>query len=301
MKCSNLNGKFLKFSCILLLAVSSNIAACSSVSVPTPSETLMALNDKYAPEYNPEALPILPPSYSVSAGIWVKDGIPATPVTTTVQFISHDAPDYIQLSEESMRGVDCEPYSSNPMALKCETGSPLLEFDCDRLDKPYNLVVGLNPAYPLIAECEIDPLKERNGNYLYRAGCIVAWKVGYVFEIKGNYTLVKTLSEMQAIFAPIESPKEALSYAIAVTGLEPMFNFDDVDFQNTVFYQNKIEGTHVAKIENGYSIHLFQRQSCGCDTYITSEIDITVDFNGEIFWDKAMPIYIRFEPGLCVD
>ena len=48
--------------------------------------------------------------------------------------------------------------------------------------------------------------------------------VRYIVYQEGQFRLVSTFDEFRALYAPIESADEALSYALATTGLSARYN-----------------------------------------------------------------------------
>lgn len=214
-----------------------------------------------------------------------------------------------------IREVGC---SGNGYSMKCSSSSPLSQFKCDELDDPRDIGAGIYSIRPVIATCLYGPPSYNfdpptgpstsgdRQNYLFETGCMFRHKVGYIFKVNGNYVLVTTAKEMQEVFAPIDSPLKALSYAQMVTGLEAIYRVSAMavhraDEDAPIFIQKTVTGTHVVESENGYLVNLYDRGiSCGCHgDFVTTQVTILIDRAGELKWGDRTPIYhIR---GGCVD
>jgi hypothetical protein len=133
----------------------------------------------------------------------------------------------------------------------CEEDSPLAALGCDRIRKPSELVGGLEPSLP-IAVCLIEPLGNRDGpesadvrtpaegEYFYRTGGLYPIYVRYVLFRDGQFHFVKNEREFREVFAPIESPDEALSYALAVRNLSAYY---DLEYDPTYEYFVRLEAS----------------------------------------------------------
>jgi hypothetical protein len=278
------------------------IAACSQSArepakegvCPTSAPIKRTINPIDAPKYNKDATPVIPPDYSRSVSIW-RDGVPATPVACGPQITDYPERPFAG-SLVLLERLGCAPMSPGGHILECGTDSPLVSLDCDTLSRPFELVTGLDPAYPVVAECWHYDLDHR---HLYLAGCIARVGVGYVFEINGEYVLADAAETIQELFVPIDSTDEALSYAQMLTGLRAMFAFQ-ADYDVTMFYQEVVEGSHATETDEGYVAHLYHQQVCGCDTFVTSQVDIIVKRDGSVTWGDVEPTYVEFRPW-CVD
>jgi hypothetical protein len=64
----------------------------------------------------------------------------------------------------------------------------------------------------------------------------------YLLLKDGHYRLIATEAELQALFAPVESADEALSFALVATDLAAKFGLENAGGQ---YYAETIEGTHL--------------------------------------------------------
>lgn len=246
------------------------------------------------PEYDSQATPVLPPDYSVSASIW-REGIPATPIALEPQIIEYPKPSFAG-SLALLDQLGCAPTSPEGYILECRDDSPLASLDCDTLSRPSELATGLDPAYPVVAECWHH---DSEHDHLYFAGCLGRVGVGYVLEISDEYRVVDAFETMQELFAPIDSTQEALSYAQMTTGLAAVFG-PRRDYGDTVYFQEVVEGSHATETDGGHIVHLYHEEVCGCYAFVTSQVDIIVNRDGSVEWGDAEPTYVVFRR-VCVD
>jgi hypothetical protein len=302
-----------KVTVITVASALSLLAACSptdafptdvavgdqaSADQPEIAQPSAAFANEFTPKYN--ASPRLPPDYSVSRGIW-PEGIPAAPIRGEPQFIDHPEPELFSIDEALIEEAKCSRRLSGTY-LDCTFTSPLMAFDCHGFRLPVEITSGLEPDYPIVAECLYEPndTDEANDEYVYRAGCLYADNIGYIFEIDEEYVLVNTAEEMQELFAPIESPEEALAYAQMLTGMQARQDFY-LEPEHTVYFTSVLEDTYVTQTDPGYVVHLYHSQVCGCDTYLTSKVDVIVNRNGAMAWGDTSPAYLEIYMGMCVD
>jgi hypothetical protein len=193
----------------------------------------------------------------------------------------------------------------------CEGDSPLAALGCDRIREPTELLGGLAPSYP-IALCFIEPFRNPDeseladdrmpaeGEYFYRTGGLYPIFVRYVLFGDDQFRLVKTEEEFRGIFSPIDSPDEALSYALAVTNLSAYYDLEfNPDYE---YFVNELEDTYVDVVEDGYIVHLYRYQVFGCGPHNTSAVDLLVTHQGFVEEVAREAVYKDpSEDDLCVD
>jgi len=181
----------------------------------------------------------------------------------------------------------------------CPEGGPKDEWGCEVLQSVSPLLGGLDPA-PLAA-CIVrghDALPE--GEFLYSTGCAYPGYIRYVVAENGSLRLVHNLEELRALAAPIETPEEALSYALASQGLSALY---DLSIDSSFRYQTRtLEETHVETTNEGYRVLLFNDYLCGCGPHTTFAVPVEVSRGGEVMRLEPQPIFQNPEyDGLCVD
>jgi hypothetical protein len=202
--------------------------------------------------------------------------------------------------------VDTLPFQNagcgvSPNYPPCEATSPLGELGCMTIRDTSPLLGGLSPAYPLVY-CLSRYQRGKNDQdpALFHRACLAGQNYRLALYKDGQIQLVNDLAELQAAFAPIETTDEALSYALATTGLDPLFGYQ----RNSTFryLTQQIEDTNVTPTGNGYLVHLFDGYLCGCGPHTFYSVDVTVTRDGQIEVGKRQPV--SEDPkmdGLCID
>ena len=212
--------------------------------------------------------------------------------------INHDSPEF-SLDTTGFDDSSCPEQNGFRI---CQPEGALGQNGCEQLRLPGEVLSGLQPAFPLRLCLKrsngSQPLAE--GEFIYREGCLMSEYVRYAVIQDGQLKILKSISDMQNAYAPIESEGEALSYALAVTGLGVRYGLTaQTDLR---YFVDRLEDTNVQQIPQGYRVHLFDYKLCGCGPHPTYAVDVLVTSDGQvrelsrekIFEDPA-------EDGLCVD
>ncbi|MBP1694562.1 MAG: hypothetical protein H6Q37_2445, partial [Chloroflexi bacterium] len=88
------------------------------------------------------------------------------------------------------------------------------------------------------------------------------------------YYIASNPGIVQDLYAPIETPEEALSYALLLTNYEPKYNQGII--ANAEYFTPVIEDTHVDKLANGFGLHLFVSEPTSSCESSTSAVDVLV-------------------------
>ncbi len=227
-----------------------------------------------------------------SNGFW--SGTPTDSLTeATPQFIQYDPPIMPTPDINAFLHDGCQV--KNGHDLDCPTDSPLSEFECSYLLTPDPILGALQPAYP-IAKCQLgyDKNPSESGNFIYEEGCLDHRWVQFIIFRDGQYQPIRRAADLQAAYAPIESPEEALSYAVATTGLKARFDLTpSPDYRYEV---SQIEETHIKVIDDTFTINLFEYKSCGCGPHPLSMVVVSVARDGQVF--SAAPTDLFRNPEL---
>jgi hypothetical protein len=184
----------------------------------------------------------------------------------------------------------------------CPPDSPLGQLDCDYIATPGSYLGGLDPAYPLNLCWRLG----RGGQtlpreqYLYREGCLLPQYARYVIVQDGQYRLLESQADFQQTFAPITSQDEALSYALAVTGLSAYYALEaSPGFR---YFVDRLEDSHVVETPQGYLVYLYHYQFCGCGPHTTSYVEVLIKPDGSLQETGRTPVFEDPEQdGLCID
>lgn len=173
---------------------------------------------------------------------------------------------------------------------------------CSTVKAPNQLWGGLDPAYPM-AECAVPANDDSvfvDLPNLYKSGCTLPVYHSLLIYQDGEYKNINHLSVLQETFAPIESPDEALSYALLATGTYALYA-QKVDW-NQDYFQRVLEDTHVEQISDGWLINLFKYQLCGCNDHYEYSIEVLVTFDGNVTAGEYVPLDgDPLQRGMCVD
>jgi len=226
----------------------------------------------------------------------------ATPTPTPTEFpkiINHEKP-AMKVDFSPFEGIGC---------IECGKQSPLYKLGCLSIAKN-ELLGGFTPVYP-IAGCgyffeEIEGTEDI-GSVDLSVECL-----SYIATINGvlcgrlvifkdsNYLLVKNFDELRTLFAPVDSPQEALSFALATSNYSAEYG-QSVN-SKYVYSVSEVEDTFVETIADGYLVHLFYTPSAGCGPFNTEAVEVKVTFDGYLQEMNRYPIYRDpSNDNLCVD
>jgi hypothetical protein len=200
--------------------------------------------------------------------------------------INHNPPS-LSVSFSKFQEIAC-PLDENGY-LNCDSGHPLSALDCDDIFAPPSLFGGLDPAYPF-AICQIDAIYGNSsdetkaeidaGEYFYYEGGLSGKYIRYIVFRNDEFLLLKSEKEFREVYAPIESPEEALSYVLAVTNLSASYGI--VLDPASEYETNTIEDTFVTATSDGYDLLLYYYAAYGCGPHWTSAVLVHISREGII-------------------
>jgi hypothetical protein len=215
------------------------------------------------------------------------------------KFINHSQPDL----SVPIDATGCLKDGSG----QCISDSTRAAMGCDEIQVPPSLVGALNPSYPM-AVCQIIPEQataqtqaeiEKELYFFYTGGLFGSY-IRYVIVQEGQFRLLKSEAEFRAVYAPVESAEEALSYVLAVTNLSAYYG---LAYNPAYKYEvGTIEDTHVTLEPDGYRLHLFHDAVFGCGPHWISEVEMHVSAEGVIQELSRKPIFRDpNQDEVCVD
>jgi WD40 repeat protein len=195
----------------------------------------------------------------------------------------------------------------------CPSGSLLAGLGCDLVERPFG---GLEPSYPA-AICwgrtfSHSPWGDTQGNEgRCRLEAVFGWERAffcYVVFQDGQFVLLGTEDEFREVFAPVETDKEALSYALAVmagrrsTVWGSLRQYYGLQLNPELEYAvDVLEDTHVETTVDGYLVHLFLYDEWDCVGYPDIyAVDLHVTFQGYVEQVSRELVY-RDPSGRCLD
>ncbi len=209
--------------------------------------------------------------------------------------IQHPAPE-IKMDHSYFENLGC----FNDPACLPDNFRDLLDYPIDYISRPNDLLGGLNPSLPLAVARTNGFNAEDEFPAVYINSCMIQQYIRYLVLVNGELQLIDSVEKLAAIYAPIESENEALSYAIEATGLSALYDLDQSP--NLKRFTDTLEETYVSKQDGGYLVHLFDTFLCGCGPHIVQSVDLVVSTDGSITFSDAIDAYSDPElDGLCID
>lgn len=204
------------------------------------------------------------------------------------KFVNFQAPD-LKMDLKIFQDVGCKLDQEGK--LRCSPSEPPFNrLGCYEVTPASPLLGGLKPAASLM-KCLLEPQPDvsvSENDYLYNEGCLAPSYVRYVLYKDRQFTLLKNLADLQAAFAPIETPAEALSYAMAATGFQAFFGLKD---DNLRYKVAQIADTHVEIVEGRFDVTLYSYALCGCGPHAMNRRVVHVGPQGDINADDPLPVW----------
>jgi hypothetical protein len=160
----------------------------------------------------------------------------------------------------------------------------------------------LQPQFPLNLcwTIEAGGLRLPAEEYFYVRGCMRPQFARYVIQQDGQFVLLKSLADLQRIYAPVDSEKEALSYALAVTGYQAITNFPAPPGYR--YFVDQVKDSRAVRTDQGYLVNLYDYIFCGCGPHTTFVVNIFVKSDGTMQEVSRAPAFEDPEQdALCVD
>lgn len=184
-------------------------------------------------------------------------------------------------------------------ALNCSAINLEKRFSCMGIGKPPFDGNALEQGVQIV-ECEFwgeDGTDESQGGII-REGCMAPIYRRYIVLDANGFTKIASKEDFVRIFAPVETPEEAAAFALALT-----HSYADYALgQPEGYYPVALTAspTRVKKTGDGYIVHLFSHEWCGCGTHPYYEVDYMVAANGNISEISRRTIYDSMLQ-MCVD
>lgn len=210
------------------------------------------------------------------------------------KIISHPAPTF-KMDNSFFAGLGC---FNNPSCLP----QPLqdIQYPVEFINQPSNYLGGLDPAIPIAIASKFHYSPDEPIPAIYVKKCLGSQYVRYIVYTGEEFKLIDSIEALAKTYSPIDSENEAFSYAVAATGLTPVYDIHSTP--KLKLYAEPVEETYVSVVDDGFLVHLFDTFLCGCGPHIISSVDITVKPDGTI--ERSAPLQAYRDPktdDLCVD
>ena len=254
--------------------------------------------EAYGFEYDPSTEPVLPVFDSVCMSIWHGMTLPLRSIGGEPTFVVRPTPEAVFSTEKNLIMLGC--MEGTHLDLYCRVSSALLDYDCETLYKVPGVYADTGPVQGLIALCGSSPASrdDPRDSYLYRTGAAFMQDIAYFFLVDNSLRLIRTPDELRNLFAPIQSPDEAVNYAQLMTGLVAAYQL--VPEPEYIYFYDPVDATRAETTSEGYRVFLFHYPGCGCEPWVNSEVELLVNRDGNITWLGARPWSMTIGLG-CAD
>jgi len=167
---------------------------------------------------------------------------------------------------------------TTPSILGADSSS-FIESGCSQISNISEALGGLSPRLPM-AEC-LAPIEDENFEEgIVREGCLLPVYRRYIVKQDGEFMLIRTKAEFRSLYAPVQTPQEALSFAVALTDSFPRYDTSPPEDYFPVVAS--IEPSHAEEKDGAFSVHLFNRPICGCGSHPYYAVNYLVSKEGEV-------------------
>jgi len=254
------------------------------------------------------ACPNTPPAFVVNETKQTPDAPDAADAAPKQKFdvlgILYDGPEIVEHAPFADAPFDVTPFvkagckqDMRPRAPALDCSALAARFGCNMAGPAYGPLLYFSRKKPM-ATCHA-PTEDAGPDALI-GGCMIPQSLTYLVEIGKDFRRVWP-SELAGIFGPVDSPEEALAFAIATTLFMPMYVTRE-SLADARFYAPRIEATFVADEGSAYRVHLFGYSACGCGPHAYSAVDVIVAKNGSVTSGPAQTAfaYAR-DDHVCID
>jgi len=169
-------------------------------------------------------------------------------------------------------------------------------FGCMQIFNASRALENLSPQLPLV-ECLFLSEEDNSQEGIVREGCMMPLLRRYIAKQGEESRLIASKEEFQSLFAPVETEEEALAFAVALTSSLP--RYDTSVPEGYFLAASSITPSYAIEIEEGYLVHLFDSELCGCGSHpyyaikylVTRDGNVT-ELSREKVFDSTMQICI---------
>lgn len=189
-------------------------------------------------------------------------------------------------------GCSIDGYSLNCSSLGLEE-----RFGCMQISNASRALENLSPQLPVV-ECLFLSKDYNSEEGLVREGCMMPLFRRYIAKQGEDFKLIESIEEFRSIFAPVETKEEALAFAVALTSSLPRY---DTSVPEGYFpVTSAIRPTYAEVSEEGYKVHLFDSEICGCGSHPYYAVEYLVTKAGNVTELSREKVYDSTSQ-ICVD
>jgi hypothetical protein len=278
-------------SSLLLLVASIALAACEPRTTPEATPPAASPSTPVqAPTAAPTTEPVATaPTATPTSSAIPRPEMPATGPTVTA-FDAH-------VDREPLLKLGCK-VSGDALVCGTPASGKVEGITCGEYSRPDDLLGALSPKTPITACDALGRGLEVKG--IYRSGCRLATWHRYVVADGKKLELIDSKEAFVKRFAPVETPAEALAFAVALTESKALFKIELPP--NAQLFLKTIDPTSVTPVAEGFKVRLYGYQFCGCGPHNHLAVDYLVTRAGEVRELDSVPAWIDPKTAkLCID
>lgn len=163
-------------------------------------------------------------------------------------------------------------------------------FDCWKVTNVSGTMSGLSPKLPIF-ECIFKGNENNTRPSIIRTGSYLPFYRNYIVKQGSDFKQISTEKEFVSLFAPVETPDEAIAFAIALTRSFPLYDTRPPDGYYPV--SSSLQQTHAEEIDGMFKVHLFDQERCGCGSQPYYAVDYLVTRDGKVTELSRKKVYDR--------
>ncbi len=203
------------------------------------------------------------------------------PAAVIPRFINHPQPD-TSTSIGAFTFGGCDEASG-----LCPPDSPVGQLGCQKV-VARDLAGGLTPPVPA-AWCLVEVGQPANPDVFQYIPYPNPHHRSIVLYNEGQYYLVSDPASLQALYAPIETPTEALSLSMLLTTADP--GYGQGVLPKAQYLVGTIEDTHVASYPDYYQVNLFSSEPTAACERTTYQNIVRVTRQGQVILLSKEALY----------
>jgi hypothetical protein len=173
-------------------------------------------------------------------------------------------------------------------SLNCDSLGLKEKFGCMQIVNASQELDNLSPGLPIV-ECLYLGNDSGPSQGILREGCMMPLFRKYVVKQGEDFKLIESAEDFKSEFAPVETKEEALAFAVALTS--SLSRYDTSAPEGYFSVSSAITPTYANETENGYLVHLFDSELCGCGTHPYYAVDYLVSKDGNVTEIARQEIY----------
>ncbi|MCX6678572.1 MAG: hypothetical protein NTU95_11615 [Methanothrix sp.] len=152
-------------------------------------------------------------------------------------------------------------------------------FGCMQISNASSALDNLSPKLHVV-ECLFLSEDYHSEEGIVREGCMMPLFRRYIVKQDEEFKLIRSKEEFLSIFAPVETEEVALAFAVALTSSLPRYDSSVPEGYFPV--TSSIGPTYVEEAEDGYKVHLFDSEICGCGSHPYYAVEYLVTKAGNV-------------------